>query len=57
MPVSNRTYISLDLPNAAAALAVAQKIANQKVAPVTVVDDDGNVIASVSADSRRRNYR
>jgi uncharacterized protein GlcG (DUF336 family) len=57
MPVSNRTYISLDLPNAAAALAVAQKIANQKVAPVTVVDDDGNVIASVSADSCRRNYR
>ena len=57
MPVSNRTYISLDLPNAAAALAVAQKIADQTAAPVTVADDDGNVIASVSADSRRRNYR
>jgi hypothetical protein len=43
-----RTYFSLELPDAGTALTIAKQIATRTSGPVTVADEDGNVIGTAS---------
>jgi hypothetical protein len=51
--MDRRTYFSLDLPDAEAALKLAEKICAHVAGPVTVADDQGNLIASLSHGNKK----